>query len=89
MFLFPLCGVVTRSLFCVTYLVTYHVTPGTTANVSIEVVGESGSSGPRALFDPERPVFKAGSVDHFVLTTAGVLGKLSHIRSVLVELRLF
>ena len=48
--------------------------------MSLEIVGEAGETGPRALVDANRPIFKTGNVNHFVLSTPYSLGKLTHIR---------
>ncbi|KAJ7986028.1 hypothetical protein DPEC_G00346570 [Dallia pectoralis] len=53
---------------------------GTTANVTVNLIGTDGESEPHLLNDPGKPVFEKGGVDIFLLTTPFPLGDLTSIR---------
>ncbi|XP_076739560.1 polycystin-1-like protein 2 [Maylandia zebra] len=53
---------------------------GTSANVTVKLIGSEAESNVHTLTDPEKPVFERGSVDYFVLTTPFPLGEVQTIR---------
>ncbi|XP_028999726.1 polycystic kidney disease protein 1-like 2 [Betta splendens] len=53
---------------------------GTTANVTVTLIGSEGESDAHVLTDPEKPVFEKGAVDMFLLSTAFPLGEVSNLR---------
>ncbi|CAJ1049792.1 polycystic kidney disease protein 1-like 2 [Xyrichtys novacula] len=53
---------------------------GTTANVTVKLIGSEGESETHNLTDPDKLVFERGSVDVFVLATPFPLGEVRSIR---------
>eukprot|EP00057_Strongylocentrotus_purpuratus_P024893 XP_011679367.1 PREDICTED: receptor for egg jelly 6 isoform X1 [Strongylocentrotus purpuratus] len=53
---------------------------GTKSNVGIIISGEDADTGARVLDDPKRPIFQSGSINSFLMTTAGPLGLLAYVR---------
>ncbi|XP_008291325.1 polycystic kidney disease protein 1-like 2 [Stegastes partitus] len=53
---------------------------GTSANVTVKLIGAEGESTIHNLTDPEKPVFERGSVDMFVLATPFPLGEVRNLR---------
>ncbi|XP_062417998.1 polycystin-1-like protein 2 [Pungitius pungitius] len=53
---------------------------GTTANVTVKVIGSEGSSDTHNLTDPEKPVFQRGAFDIFLLATPFPLGEMRNLR---------
>nr|XP_040021045.1 polycystic kidney disease protein 1-like 2 [Gasterosteus aculeatus aculeatus] len=53
---------------------------GTTANVTVKVIGSEGDSGTHNLTDPEKPVFQRGAFDIFLLATPFPLGEVRNLR---------
>ena len=52
--------------------------------MSFVLVGDNRETKPRTLADEKRPILQRGTVDGFVMSTSGCLGKLSHLRLVKV-----
>ncbi|XP_056268726.1 polycystic kidney disease protein 1-like 2 [Pseudoliparis swirei] len=53
---------------------------GTTANVTVKLIGSEGESGTYNLTDPEKPVFERGAFDIFLLATPFPLGEMRNLR---------
>ncbi|XP_078114656.1 polycystin-1-like protein 3 [Sander vitreus] len=53
---------------------------GTTANVTVKLIGSDGESDIHILTDPEKPVFERGAVDMFLLATPYPLGEVRNLR---------
>ncbi|XP_029937961.1 polycystic kidney disease protein 1-like 2 [Myripristis murdjan] len=53
---------------------------GTSANVTVRLIGSEGESELHNLTDPDKPVFERGAVDMFLLATPFPLGKLQNLR---------
>nr|XP_033488033.1 polycystic kidney disease protein 1-like 2 [Epinephelus lanceolatus] len=53
---------------------------GTTANVTVKLIGSQGESDTHNLTDPDKPVFERGAVDMFVLATPFPLGEVRNLR---------
>ncbi|XP_032415639.1 polycystic kidney disease protein 1-like 2 [Xiphophorus hellerii] len=53
---------------------------GTSANVTVKLIGTEADSTIHTLTDPEKPVFERGSFDMFLLSTPYPLGELKNIR---------
>ncbi|XP_060892627.1 polycystin-1-like protein 2 [Labrus mixtus] len=53
---------------------------GTTANVTVKLIGSEGESDTHNLIDPDKPVFERGAVDIFLLATPFPIGELRNIR---------
>ncbi|TNN80531.1 Polycystic kidney disease protein 1-like 2 [Liparis tanakae] len=53
---------------------------GTTANVTVKLIGSEGESGTYNLTDPEKPVFERGAFDMFLLATPFPLGDMRNLR---------
>ncbi|XP_077420923.1 polycystin-1-like protein 2 isoform X2 [Vanacampus margaritifer] len=53
---------------------------GTTANVTMTLIGSEGQSDAHHLTDPDKPVFERGAVDLFMLATPFPLGNVQNIR---------
>lgn len=59
---------------------------GTTSLVSIDIEGDISKSGPRYLIDGRRKIFKAASINSFLLTTSQTLGNPMLIRYSLLSI---
>uniref|UniRef100_UPI003AAB5C42 polycystin-1-like protein 2 n=1 Tax=Centroberyx gerrardi TaxID=166262 RepID=UPI003AAB5C42 len=53
---------------------------GTSANVTVKLIGSEGESETHNLTDPDKPVFERGGVDMFLLATPFPLGELRNLR---------
>ncbi|KAM8893905.1 polycystin-1-like protein 2 isoform 2-T2 [Spinachia spinachia] len=53
---------------------------GTTANVTVKVMGSEGDSDTHNLVDPEKPVFQRGAFDIFLLATPFPMGEVRNLR---------
>ncbi|XP_054900721.1 polycystic kidney disease protein 1-like 2 [Poeciliopsis prolifica] len=53
---------------------------GTSANVTVKLIGTEADSTIHTLTDPEKPVFERGSFDMFLLSTPYPLGELKNLR---------
>ncbi|XP_074522616.1 polycystin-1-like protein 2 [Halichoeres trimaculatus] len=53
---------------------------GTTADVTVKLIGSEGESDSQNLTDPDKPVFERGAVDVFLLATPFPLGDVRNIR---------
>ncbi|KAM7014913.1 polycystin-1-like protein 2 [Tautogolabrus adspersus] len=53
---------------------------GTTANVTMKLIGSEGESDTHNLTDPDKPVFERGAVDIFLLATPFPIGEVRNIR---------
>ncbi|XP_071344802.1 polycystin-1-like protein 2 isoform X2 [Trachinotus anak] len=53
---------------------------GTTANVTVKLIGSDGESEIHTLTDPDKPVFERGAVDMFLLATPFPLGEVQNVR---------
>ncbi|CAG5857105.1 unnamed protein product [Menidia menidia] len=53
---------------------------GTSANVTVKLIGSDGESSIQNLTDPEKPVFERGATDMFLLATPFPLGEVHNIR---------
>ncbi|XP_042266749.1 polycystic kidney disease protein 1-like 2 [Thunnus maccoyii] len=53
---------------------------GTSANVTVKLIGSEGESDTHNLTDPEKPVFERGAVDMFLLATPFPLGEVRNLR---------
>nr|XP_046201047.1 polycystic kidney disease protein 1-like 2 [Oncorhynchus gorbuscha] len=53
---------------------------GTSANVTVKLLGTQGESEPHHLSDPDKPVFERRGVDLFLVTTPFPLGELTGIQ---------
>ncbi|XP_029353372.1 polycystic kidney disease protein 1-like 2 [Echeneis naucrates] len=53
---------------------------GTTANVTLKLIGSGGESTTHTLTDPEKPVLERGAFDMFLLATPFPLGEVQNIR---------
>lgn len=66
------------------YLICVHTgsrkNAGTTANVTMKLIGSEGESAIHNLIDPDKPVFERGSVDVFLMATPFPLGEVKNMR---------
>ncbi|KAM7406033.1 hypothetical protein PAMP_000438 [Pampus punctatissimus] len=53
---------------------------GTSANVTVKLIGSAGESDTHNLTDPDKPVFERGAVDMFLLATPFPLGEVRNLR---------
>ncbi|GAA6233594.1 polycystic kidney disease protein 1-like 2 isoform X2 [Lates japonicus] len=53
---------------------------GTTANVTVKLIGAEGESDTHNLTDPDKPVFERGAVDVFLLAAPFPLGEVRNLR---------
>ncbi|KAK9542862.1 hypothetical protein VZT92_000688 [Zoarces viviparus] len=53
---------------------------GTSANVTVKLIGSEGESDAHNLTDPEKPVFERGAFDMFLLATPFPLGEVRNLR---------
>ncbi|CAK6973388.1 polycystic kidney disease protein 1-like 2 [Scomber scombrus] len=53
---------------------------GTSANVTVKLIGSEGESDIHNLTDPDKPVFERGAVDMFLLATPFPLGEVRNLR---------
>ncbi|XP_056232679.1 polycystic kidney disease protein 1-like 2 [Seriola aureovittata] len=53
---------------------------GTTANVTVKLIGSDGESETHTLTDPDKPVFERGAFDMFLLSTPFPLGEVQNVR---------
>ncbi|KAM7424265.1 hypothetical protein PAMA_000551 [Pampus argenteus] len=53
---------------------------GTSANVTVKLIGSVGESDTHNLTDPDKPVFERGAVDMFLLATPFPLGEVRNLR---------
>ncbi|KAK3095491.1 hypothetical protein FSP39_015311 [Pinctada imbricata] len=58
---------------------------GTTAKISFILTGDQQETPPRYLADEKRPVMQRSNCDGFVMAVPKCLGKLTHLRQVLVD----
>ncbi|XP_061598114.1 polycystin-1-like protein 2 isoform X2 [Cololabis saira] len=53
---------------------------GTSANVTVKLIGSEGDSTTHNLTDPDKPVFERGATDIFLLATPFPLGEMKNLR---------